>query len=253
MNSAEQPKIRDFFGFLKDAVKYHDGDEKWERLQTFAVIDQVQDINLDHLGKNITAKDKPFFYSHRWAQDGFPANALRFDYPAIFVRVLQPQFEKPFEKKRRECTDLEMYVAYPNVRECNEADVKQNCDILDVTEIHLAMRKLTASIFAYLETMTYASIDGAPFAWSNEYVLEALDMAGEISSYTEKKEAMRAYSTMLRQDNPSIQFQQFDNIGNHKLCGLVGQMKFCTPNCEDYVFNVNLDNCIKENYGGCCG
>lgn len=243
------PTVHQFYSFLRDAVRYHaGGSEKWERLNTFAVIPDIQLMNTDNFGKNISAKDKPFFYSRRWAAAGFPTSVL-IDYPAVLVRELSSSLEGSFGSRRAERVVIEVYVAYPNLEGATDNDVKKYCPALNATEVHSEMRKRFSEVLHFLEKMVYVSIDGGDKQWANLDVLDAMQVAGDITGYTISGAETAQYKKHLRSENENINIQHFDNIGNHALTGIVGTLEYYTSNCGAFEYTPDLEGCNKEKYG----
>ena len=55
------------------------------QIQTFAVIDEWQIASREQLEKTVIEKYKPFFYSKKWAKEGYPAGQLTFEYPLLAI------------------------------------------------------------------------------------------------------------------------------------------------------------------------
>lgn len=243
------PTIHQFYSFLRDAVRYHaGGSEKWERLNTFAVIPDIQLMNTDNFGKNMSAKDRPFFYSRRWASAGFPTSVL-IDYPAVLVRELSSGLQGAFSSSRAERVTLEVYVAYPNIEGATDNEVKKYCPGLDATQVHYEMRKRFSEVLHFIERMAYVHIDGADPEWANIDVLNAMKLAGDISDYQIQGPETATYKRNLNANNQAINFEHFDNIGNHALTGIVGTIEYYTSNCGAFEYTPDLRGCNSEKYG----
>lgn len=55
------------------------------QIQTFAVIDEWQVASREQLEKTVIEKYKPFFYSKKWNQEGYPSGNMSFEYPLLAI------------------------------------------------------------------------------------------------------------------------------------------------------------------------
>lgn len=55
------------------------------QIQTFAVIDEWQIASREQLEKTVIEKYKPFFYSKKWNQEGYPSGNMSFEYPLLAI------------------------------------------------------------------------------------------------------------------------------------------------------------------------
>jgi hypothetical protein len=56
-----------------------------EQIQTFAVLDEWQVASREQLEKTVIEKYKPFFYSKKWNQEGYPSGNMSFEYPLLAI------------------------------------------------------------------------------------------------------------------------------------------------------------------------
>ena len=56
-----------------------------EQIQTFAVLDEWQVASREQLEKTVIEKYKPFFYSKKWNQEGYPSGNMSFEYPLLVI------------------------------------------------------------------------------------------------------------------------------------------------------------------------
>ncbi len=56
-----------------------------KEIQTFAVLDEYQQASREQLTKTIPEKFKPYFFSHKWHDEGYPAGNISFEYPLLAV------------------------------------------------------------------------------------------------------------------------------------------------------------------------
>ena len=58
---------------------------KCKRLNTFAVLWDVAQLNTDNLEKDIRYKKKGLFFSRKWEDSGFNSSKIGFDYPVLGI------------------------------------------------------------------------------------------------------------------------------------------------------------------------
>lgn len=78
--------ILDFYALLKQFVMDYPNGEKHERINSFAVLDNYQDLNSPNL--TYSGKDglKSTFFSRSWNSKGNTASTLTFEYPLLAIR-----------------------------------------------------------------------------------------------------------------------------------------------------------------------
>jgi hypothetical protein len=55
-------------------------------IRTFAVVHAWTDIQNEQLGKTLSEKEKIYFFSKKWDQQGYPTNDISYEYPLLAVR-----------------------------------------------------------------------------------------------------------------------------------------------------------------------
>lgn len=64
---------------LKSAVRFSD------YLETFAVLEDISDLNAPNLKKVVQDYNKPYFFSKRWESSGYNTSDISFNYPLLAV------------------------------------------------------------------------------------------------------------------------------------------------------------------------
>ena len=72
---------------LRNIVLMSDTSElpRCKAIQTFAVLEEYQQASREQLAKSIPDKFKPYFFSKKWHNEGYPAGDISFDYPLLAV------------------------------------------------------------------------------------------------------------------------------------------------------------------------
>src|SRR5690606_31734524 len=78
--------IEVFYTVLKNIVasQVHT-DHKCESLQSFAVLSDYTQIAKEQMTKLLADKDKPYFFSHKWAEEKYPTNQISYEYPILIA------------------------------------------------------------------------------------------------------------------------------------------------------------------------
>lgn len=65
-------------------------------IKCYGVIDTFISIQDEQVDKDISEKNKPFFWSQQWQSNGYPTNNLSFEYPLLAVRQSGYNVNDPF-------------------------------------------------------------------------------------------------------------------------------------------------------------
>lgn len=241
--------INDLYKLLSDAVRYAPlNSDKYQMLQTFAVLRYREELNDANLQKNIYYKGTNYFYSRRWEGLKFNASKVSFDYPLLAVFPISGELENPLGNKLPNIeTYLELNFLYPNVRKAEKSDLK--CTPLLVEDIYALMSSLSLSVFRFIQRGVLATTNtNATPTWYNEDLLIAAQAAGTITGYTADTQATNQYRSWLRRENESMQMNFVDDIGADNLCGVKYKMKFMNQDCDiNTNFNfTDISSCCTE-------
>lgn len=237
--------LTEFFQILKESVQHSNpAPNKWEQLQTFAVLRGKNDLNTDNLGKNIYHKDSAFFYSRKWEGEGFNPSAVTFEYPAMIAIPLSASIENPL-KGQPPCYFIELYFLYPNLEKL-EPGVLSACKKLLTEEIYVQMNDMARCTFDYLKGIVYATIDGPLNVWHHSGLLDQMVTDGIITSWTQIMPETARFQAMLRQKNQVAEGGFIDDMGAHMLSGMRYRIGFCEQECPTYTFDFTTRNCCAE-------
>ena len=234
--------LTDFLRILAQAVKYSQRTaNKHEQLQTFAWLRFMYDFNTENLEKNINYKNKDYFYSRKWELSGHPASNVTFEYPGLFIFILGGTDKSPFGKSDDECHRIQFNVLYPNYDKVDQYDTI-NCTRLVPEDIYPLTKKLLRSVLHFIKGVVLASVDGAD-KWENKELLEAMQAAGVITSFTINEAATKKFHAMMQRNNESANTGMVDDESNDVLCGSSMIITFCEKNCDDIEHTFDFSNC----------
>jgi hypothetical protein len=175
--------ILDFYALLKQFVMDYPNGEKHERINTFAVLDNYQDLNSPNLTYSAKDGHKSTFFSRSWNSRGNVASDLTFEYPLLAIREddvnekITYSKGKTFIQKsyrlemllldtlRSDCEDCTAYAKNRSVTEIYEDTLTMFNSVLTfIGELGYQEGKLTRNPF-FLEdsndrTLTKDFIDG---------------------------------------------------------------------------------------------
>lgn len=97
--------LLEFYSILQRIVKgwppsYHSSDSqetRSQRLNTFAVVRTLADIDAENIKKTVEYAGRNFFFSRYWNDGEYQPNNLRVDYPALLVREDTFQISDPLD------------------------------------------------------------------------------------------------------------------------------------------------------------
>lgn len=224
----------DIFRLVSLLVQGHAySEQKHRQLQTFCVIRGRGEINGESLGRSVVDRFKPYFYSRRWAAHGYTANAIEYDFPAVFAIELPGTIEGgPLASSSRVCGDIQLVCLYPNI-ETLEDTLAARCSALSVQEIEQQALDHLIYIFKNLgEYAVFATTDqDVQGGWYLEQELDQLVAQGDIATYEIFTGKTQTWKKRFEQDNRQVSFDFVDDFTVHKLCGAALTIRTCEQLC----------------------
>jgi hypothetical protein len=148
-----------FWGLFKDFVQYHaPNDLPCRQLQTWALIDRIEQINDPSLGKEIKDRNKPTFFSRKWAKGRFSPNRIEFDTPVLLAKVVEMRSERA-NNYRGVNTSLEFEVAVLDHLKDPKL-LKTPCDRRSENEVIEDCTALFNEMVLYFEKVVSAQVGG---------------------------------------------------------------------------------------------
>ena len=233
-------KLRNLYTLFLQFAKYnHQGQNKIDSLQTFAVLSSMDDLLAENLGKTINDRQKEFFFSKKHDALGKNPSKVEFEYPAMFVLENDFTRENPFKQKRTDCFNMQLAFLYPYLETCQDNFLKRTCQNLTIQEIEIKMQELSATFFDYLCNVVCVTEKDKRY-WINEEVLKLLK--SESNNYRKTPfptidiGATKGFQQMLDKRNTTMSGRYVDCIGKDNLYGMLYNFTFCTTDCEKGLF-----------------
>jgi|SRR5690625_1421935 len=141
-----------FYSVLKSATRFS------SKLQTFAVLSSLSDLNAPNLGKVIEDYGKPYFYSRKWEKSSYNTSEIQFEYPGLFVIEIGKRYA--FDQHQETKVDVTLDICV----------VDQWKDGLLIPEIERDTSLLLQQVIQYVKVVEVFDIDGKTYYLHPEYV-----------------------------------------------------------------------------------
>ena len=233
MKDAEFNDISQFYSICKKIVKgyppQYGGSTGVEmvalRLNTFAVINSLDDLNLDNLGKRPQFADSPNFYSRVFANSGHTTGSFKLEYPlfAIIENVItvNRKLSDEYELRLFICDQLPEYGDFYNDQYSKNREVQ---------EVARDIRQHFKKLIGILRNWVYATFtDTTKNGWYDETFL-----ISESEVYT----SQMSMSDIINMD--SLQFEVFGKGIDKCLVGTT-TIKVQANNCVIGMPVINYD------------
>lgn len=228
-----------FFKILSNSAKFSPPtNNKWERLQSFAALRSISDLNSDNLSKNIYYKNKPYFYSRIWAQNKYPKDRVKVDFPLLVAVPVSLSANNYFDRNREEVYRIELSVLYPNLEKKSTESRFNDYKKLLVEEIYPLASDLLLSVFAYISNLVAFTADEYPTqTWMNKGHYDHLLANSDINNPIIDIQSTKSFSNKLRQLNPVMEGVHNDDYGKDLLCGVTYVLMLPVDKCVDKTFD----------------
>lgn len=242
--------LHDVYELLKEFVKnYPNHSNRCRRLQTFAVLESVTQLNTENLGKTILDKNKPFFFSREWASKQHNPSKLSFNFPALIAFDRGTTFVDPFSKKIKTCYSLDIGVFDKFDQDCadKKSGCKDPCASRVPSEIFKHTQDFLMTLFAFLCDLICVKKDGKN-KWYHKgyYQANKEDIGGKICNKTTGR-----FQQMLKRKNPNLSGDRFEG-GINCLYGTYVNIKLCFDCCGQYSYSPEEQTYKDGGDTGCC-
>lgn len=182
----------DFYGLLRDFVKYRGDDTgslPCDKLGTFAVLDSSDDLDSENFRKTLHEKNYNFFWSKPWARAQYGPK-IKIELPALIVYEVNTRLSSPFGKQKQ-CTSLSVMVIDKKHEPCQDCRLNR-CDKRPLTQVFIDCDKRLLELFQYLRDVKY-------YISENKFMHSGLaEFKGvNISEVNVAREKTRRYKKML--------------------------------------------------------
>lgn len=135
-----------------------------DSLETFSVLNDIQDIIKNNLGKTINDKRKPFFYSKAWKETKYDASNVIWRNPGLFVNDNQCLLDGFGTGKDRYIYNLEFLVLLDNHNYVQDQSIPTDEQLND-QELYYKANVYLKDVLTYL-----VSICGSSFRVLNDKI-----------------------------------------------------------------------------------
>ena len=172
--------IEDWIRAFRDSVKYSapgGGNMKCRQLQTFRVFPNARlpELTTENLGANICDKERPFFWSRRWAESLFNPNDVCWEFPLLYMFDMSAAIENVFSGKSKATHTFQIGVLDVWADDC-AAGQCAGCGGRTINEIQIDTQRLLIDSLRFISGVVYGDdFAGAiPAGWYHREYLEHL-------------------------------------------------------------------------------
>lgn len=170
--------IEDFLNALMGAVKYSSPTAPpCQRLETFRVFpnQRLPELPSMNLGATICDKDKPFFWSRKWAESKFNPNNVEWAFPLLYVFDMAANVEDIFSGRTKAVHNLQIGVLDVMSPDCANGDCV-GCNNRTPNEIHIDTQRMLVTALRFAGGYVYGNDFGGviPSGFYHEGYLQKL-------------------------------------------------------------------------------
>jgi hypothetical protein len=211
-----------------------------QRMQTFAAIESYADINKPNLGKTILDRDKPFFFSRKWAAANYNPSKLEASGPMMTAFEEPGLFVDPFDVNTKVVYNIQL--AWLDSFEHPKTEDKRACAKRTRNELFIQSETFARNFFSYLAGVAY--YEGVGFR--NAQVAAAINPgAVEVTTIT------RQFVKMIKEENKQVQHVRWEG-GINNLHGTYTTIKLCANTCDSFIYDSATAEYKLGFDRGCC-
>lgn len=212
--------IRELFRAFKLSVMYFPYNEDTHRsmIRTFAVINMMDDINSETLGRYFVNRNEDFFFSHKWAELKYNPSEFVFEPPYLLLWEPDQSMSvgDPFYTNRSQ-TDYLIQMFILDRFEFGDPGPDYEYDPDDfrsVTELYLEAERKMRIVFDFLANeVVYGTLEGGlETVWTEGLLQEYSTALGK--TYEINEEKSERWKIMLKDENPEIQVSRWSGGAN---------------------------------------
>jgi len=252
--------IDQFSQLINDFVRYYPrGEYKCHQPQTYCLLAELSELNTPHLGQRVIDKDKPYFFSRKWALDNYNTNKISYDYPGVFMFEENSVSNSLFENRKiKKETNLEIAVLDSYDLDC-KSEAANYCKKRTKYEIYKDTEDILDNLIFFLRSIrVYMITTAGPInqtLYGQEQLLIKLLADGEINSYSEDVLATKKYNDALvinkSKDNIGMRADAGDT--NDYLYGTTLKISLLNEKaCSDLVMNYDVKKYKLITQNDCC-
>ena len=203
-----------FIQQLVSAVKYSPiGSKRCDRINTFAFLDDGNQINDENLGMTIRDRGTNFF-SISWEQQGNDPNSLKWDYPLLAVVLIGTTIEQPFRTNKVCPTNIREYDLIVVDKLEDQAAANSNpCQQRSKNDLIVECTNLLNGVFDYINQVIYAEVDGGEDGYYTQGLLDQMVTDGDITAYMKIDRESNSFIRDLRERNANSNGVAFSDRG----------------------------------------
>ena len=228
--------IENFYWLCYQFVMYYSKQQTiCQRPQTFAVLQDITDIQLENLGKTVLDTGKIYFFSRKWAKNNFSPSALSWDYPGMFIIDNPGTLVNPLKKQSDKCYNMEILFIDRYREDCLDKKRKcGSCAKRTPNEIYKQTEAFMEAFFDYLSNVVYLKDSAQGTGFINKEVAEALGIGGTVDVLKTK-----CFIKYFCKNNETLTFTKWGGKKS-KTYGTFFNLKFCLRDCKKEKFEPQI-------------
>ncbi len=246
LNPSQYPyTLNRFFQHLREAVMYFP-DNQTLKLNTFAWIDSLDQLNADNLGYDVKAVKSDYFFSKRYEKK--KTSVLGFDYPVLLIAEDDHNIGDLFKgnnQSQKIGYNIKLWIL--DVVKTPKETTSTNADRF-LGDVYRDTRITLLYVLTYLSKIKFYKITNLDSSLSYGYyhpsVIAKLQTDSLITSYESKSEleAVNSYfKTMIEKNTESILGIQ-EPISKDQVAGTYLNIKLDTAICYNPSFDFNFES-----------
>ena len=247
MSIYNQLDLNDYWRVIREFVDHYPASEnKCERLNTFAVLDSIGDLNSRTLGKSNYDRGKDTFYSRRWERKNLNQSEMSIDFPGLLALDRNAPIENPFNQTSGTRVSHSIDLLFVDKYEEHKLDKPgtDSCSERNKSEIYDQAREFAFIFLEYMNDLVVLD--------NNRLINQAVkDADGDLAGNLVDGPMTAQFQKLLRQNNPTVNLVRWDG-GKDNLHGCFISLVLSFVSCAKYTWSPELLE-IQTGYDkNCC-
>lgn len=236
--------LEDFYLMAFDYVKnYPKTDYKEMRPQTFAVLDEFSDLNVDSLNKTVSDRNLPYLFSRSWNKNEHNSSGVTHDLPMLVFFLKNTMVGSLVQVGTKHTHTLEVVFLEHYNKECADNKKGNPYNQRVRNEIYKSSKYHLLNFFSYVSQVKY-------YKSSDDSIRSGLyhpSHADEIDALVMDQEMTTRFGRCLDSDNLLTPWDG----GIRDLHGTVVEIKITLPECRGFEYNSEEIGLVVKGDVGC--
>lgn len=220
--------MEDFFRLGNHFVRFYKTVKfKCQRPNTFAVLEEFEDLNTDNLNKTLRDKMKVFYYSRLWDKNNYNPSKIEFEHPVLAMFERTFQIKGLFKLRQKETSGIEIAYLDQYHKTCAMDPTGDECKDRTRNEIYSDTKIMLFNFVKYLKESKY--YDGDQNGLYHPEVITHIDEGATVND-----QLTRQFQHALSQ-NDDVTFERWEG-GFRDLYGFFFEIKLPFARCNSFEY-----------------